>query len=69
MSFFSDLQNLDKNNVGGWPQSVKIFFTVLVLAVVLLVGWYFIVSDQQDSLDTLVADDEVPAHQIGRAHV
>lgn len=57
MSFFSDLQNLDKNNVGGWPRSVKIFFTVLVLAVVLLVGWYFIVSDQQDSLDTLATKE------------
>ena len=54
MSFFSDLQNLDKNNVGGWPQSVKIFFTALVLVVVLLLGWYFHVSDQQDSLNTLV---------------
>jgi type IV pilus assembly protein PilO len=53
MSFFSDLQNLDKNNVGGWPQSIKIFFTALVLVVVLLVGWYFFVSDQQDSLNTL----------------
>ena len=53
MSFFSDLQNLDRNNVGGWPQSVKIFFTVLVLVVVLLLGWYFHVSDQQDSLNTL----------------
>ena len=53
MSFFSDLQNLDKNNVGGWPQSVKIFFTALVLVVVLLLGWYFQVSDQQDSLNTL----------------
>ena len=53
MSFFRDLQNLDKNNVGGWPQSIKIFFTALVLVVVLLVGWYFFVSDQQDSLNTL----------------
>jgi type IV pilus assembly protein PilO len=53
MSFFSDLQNLDKNNVGGWPQSVKIFFTALVLVVVLLLGWYFQVSDQQDNLNTL----------------
>ena len=29
MSFISDIQNLDRNNVGGWPQSVKIFFTAL----------------------------------------
>ncbi|CAM5398934.1 type 4a pilus biogenesis protein PilO [Rhodanobacter lindaniclasticus] len=53
MSFFSDLQNLDRNNVGGWPRSIKIFFTALVVVVVLLFGWYFFVSDQQDSLETL----------------
>ena len=54
MSFLSDLQNLDRNNVGGWPQSVKIFFTALLCAVVLLVGWYFVVSNKQDDLATLV---------------
>jgi type IV pilus assembly protein PilO len=53
MSFLSDLQNLDRNNVGGWPQSIKIFFTALVCAVVLLAGWYFFVSNQQDDLTTL----------------
>ncbi|MDQ6646391.1 MAG: type 4a pilus biogenesis protein PilO [Pseudomonadota bacterium] len=53
MSFLSDIQNLDRNNVGGWPQSVKIFFTGLLCAVVLLAGWYFFVSDQQDSLQQL----------------
>jgi len=58
MSFFNDLQNLDRNNVGGWPQSVKIFFTVLLMGFVLLVGWYFFVSDQQDSLKTLAAKED-----------
>lgn len=58
MSFFNDLQNLDRNNVGGWPQSVKIFFTVLLLGFVLLVGWYFFVSDQQDSLKTLAGKED-----------
>ena len=58
MSFFSDLQNLDRNNVGGWPQSIKIFFTVLLCAIVLLVGWYFFVSDQQDDLNTLVGKED-----------
>lgn len=53
MSFVTDIQNLDRNNVGGWPQSVKIFFTGLLCAVVLLAGWYFFVSDQQDSLKQL----------------
>ena len=58
MSFLSDIQNLDRNNVGGWPQSVKIFFTALLCAVVLLVGWYFFVSDQQDSLNTLAGKED-----------
>jgi len=53
MSFYSDLQNLDRNNVGGWPQSVKIFFIVLLFGFVLLLGWYFVISDQQDSLNSL----------------
>ena len=57
MSFFNDLQNLDRNNVGGWPQSVKIFFTALLLGFVLLVGWYFFVSDQQDTLKTLAGKE------------
>jgi type IV pilus assembly protein PilO len=57
MSFLSDLQNLDRNNVGGWPQSIKIFFTALVCAVVLLAGWYFFVSNQQDDLTTLATKE------------
>ncbi|RCS29735.1 fimbrial protein [Rhodanobacter denitrificans] len=58
MSFLHDIQNLDRNNVGGWPQSVKIFFTALLLGVVLLVGWYFFVSGQQDSLKALAGKED-----------
>ncbi|WP_426702043.1 type 4a pilus biogenesis protein PilO [Rhodanobacter sp. Col0626] len=57
MKFLDDIRNLDRNNVGGWPQSVKVFFTVLLLGVVLLIGWYFFVSDQQDSLTSLAAKE------------
>ena len=53
MSFLTDIQNLDRNNVGGWPQSVKIFFTALLCGFVLVAGWYFFVSDQQDTLESL----------------
>ncbi|MGH8156716.1 MAG: type 4a pilus biogenesis protein PilO [Rhodanobacter sp.] len=58
MKFLDDIRSLDRNNVGGWPQSVKIFFTVLVFAVVLLIGWYFFVSDQQESLTSLTSKEE-----------
>ena len=58
MKFFNDLRNLDRNNVGGWPQSVKMFFTGLLFAVIVLIGWYFFIGDQQDSLTTLVGKED-----------
>jgi type IV pilus assembly protein PilO len=58
MSFFNDIRNLDRNNVGGWPRSVKIFFTALLFGIVVLAGWYFYVSDQQDQLATLAGKEE-----------
>lgn len=54
MKFLDDFRNLDRNNVGGWPQSIKVFFIALVFGVVVLAGWYFHISDQQDSLQSLV---------------
>ena len=53
MSLLEDLRNLDRNNIGGWSKSVKTFFIVLVLVVIVLVGWYFYISNQQDNLGSL----------------
>ena len=50
MSFFDDLRNLDRNNIGGWPQSVKIFFAALIVILILFFGWYLKISTQQDEL-------------------
>jgi len=50
MKFFDDLRNLDRHNVGGWPKSIKLFFTGLLFVVVVLAGWYFEISSQQDDL-------------------
>jgi type IV pilus assembly protein PilO len=50
MKLLDELRNLDRNNIGGWPRSVKIFFTALVIVVILLVGWYFFISSTQDEL-------------------
>ncbi len=58
MKFLNDIRNLDRNNVGGWPQSVKVFFTVLLFALVMLIGWYTYVSGQQDTLATLASKEE-----------
>ena len=50
MKFFDDLRNLDRNNIGGWPKSVKVFFIAIVIIVIVFAGWYFYVSNQQDTL-------------------
>ena len=57
MKLIDDLRNLDRNNIGGWPRSVKFFFTALVVAVILLVGWYFFISSQQDDLASAQAKE------------
>jgi len=51
MKFLDDLRNLDRHNIGGWPKSVKTFFTGLVFVIVLAGGWYFQISSQQDDLE------------------
>ncbi len=50
MSFFDDLRNLDRNNIGGWSKSVKFFFCAIIVALILFLGWYFKISTQQDEL-------------------
>lgn len=57
MKLIDDLRSLDRNNIGGWPQTVKIFFTVLVFGVVAFFGWYFYVSSQQDELTSLAGKE------------
>ncbi|PWK83521.1 type 4a pilus biogenesis protein PilO [Fulvimonas soli] len=58
MKFLDDLRNLDRNNIGGWPRSVKVFFIVLLFAVVVFLGWYLKISDQQDELSSLATKEE-----------
>jgi type IV pilus assembly protein PilO len=58
MSFFSDLRNLDRNNIGGWPKSAKITIIVALFAVAAFIGWYSIISNQQDELTQLAGKEE-----------
>ncbi|MDR2012911.1 MAG: type 4a pilus biogenesis protein PilO [Rhodanobacter sp.] len=52
MSLLGDLRGLDRNNVGGWPKSVKFFFAALIVALILFFGWYLQIRDQQNALDS-----------------
>ena len=58
MSFFDDLRNLDRNNVGGWPKSIKTFFAVLIIVAILLAGWWFKIRDQQDEFERTQRQEE-----------
>ncbi|MCK9538149.1 type 4a pilus biogenesis protein PilO [Dokdonella sp.] len=53
MSFFDDLRNLDQNNIGGWPKSVKVFFAAIIVVLILFLGWYLKISNQQDELESV----------------
>ena len=50
MKFFDDFRNLDRNNIGGWPTSVKLVIIAFVMALILFIGWYAFISGEQDSL-------------------
>lgn len=54
MKLIDDLRGLDRNNVGGWPMPVKLFFCVLVFTLLLALGWYLMIKPKQEDLDTLV---------------
>ncbi|HEY6894713.1 MAG TPA: type 4a pilus biogenesis protein PilO [Rhodanobacteraceae bacterium] len=58
MSFFDDLRNLDRNNVGGWPKSVKTFFATIIFVVIVAVGWYVWIRAQQDDLERQQTKEE-----------
>ena len=47
----SDFRNLDFNNVGAWAPGVKWTFCVLLFAIVLGGGYYFLIMDKNEELD------------------
>ncbi|HET7064202.1 MAG TPA: fimbrial protein, partial [Rudaea sp.] len=54
----SDFRNLDFQNAGGWPQSVKWAACTLLFGLIVLAGWYFEISDQQEDLGKRVVQEE-----------
>ena len=47
----SDFRNLDRNNVGGWPDGVKYTACIFLFALLLFVGWWWSISGQSDMLE------------------
>ncbi len=54
----SDFRNLDFQNAGGWPQSVKWAFCILLFGLIMVAGWYFEISDQQEDLGRRVVQED-----------
>lgn len=58
MKLIDDLRGLDRNNVGGWPMPVKLFFCALVFSALLALGWWLMVKPQQEDLENLVNTEQ-----------
>jgi type IV pilus assembly protein PilO len=48
----SDFTNLDRNNIGGWPQGVKLTFCAILFILLLVAAYYFKISDQSAELES-----------------
>lgn len=45
-----DLSELDLQNIGSWPLAVKVIAWILAFILVLVLGYYFVISDVQNAL-------------------
>ncbi len=52
------VNSLDFENVGGWPTPVKIVSAVLVLALVVGLGYFFVIKDMHSQLEQQRAEEK-----------
>ncbi|MBD8636517.1 type 4a pilus biogenesis protein PilO [Stenotrophomonas sp. 169] len=48
-----NLNELDFNDIGNWPQQAKIVFCVLIALVIMAVSWFALISGKRDELASL----------------
>ena len=53
----SDLNDLDINNIAGWPLPARVFVIALVFVAVLGLGYWFDIKEQQLSLEKAEAKE------------
>ncbi|MGB4860282.1 MAG: type 4a pilus biogenesis protein PilO [Dokdonella sp.] len=58
MKLIDDLRGLDRNNIGGWPMPVKLFFCAMVFGLLMALGWYLMVQPKQEELEGLVNNEQ-----------
>ncbi len=54
----SDFRNLDRNNIGGWPQGVKYALCIILFLLLVLFGWFWSIKEQQETLETKQGGEE-----------
>ncbi len=47
------LSDLDFNNIGAWPQKVKMVFCVLVGFFIVIMAWFLVISGEREKLGVL----------------
>lgn len=58
MSFLDDFKDLDTNNPGGWPASVKATSTLVVFILIVVLGYYYKTQEQRVELQGLEVKEE-----------
>ena len=53
MSILDDFKNLDPNNPGLWPTSIKTILFIVLFAALLFAGWKFDITKKRDELASL----------------
>ena len=57
MSIIDDINNLDMQNMGGWPLPIKIGLIVIVVAAILIAGWYYDIQGLRENIAKLEATE------------
>jgi len=52
-----DINDLDFNNAGSWPAPIKLIVLIIVFALVVGGGYWFLIKDQYVSLDRVEAEE------------
>ncbi len=58
MSLVDDINNLDVENMGGWPMPFKTAAVIILCALIIGLGWHFIWKGQWETLAKAQKDEE-----------
>jgi len=53
-----DFNNIDLNNVGGWPSAIKVILLVLIFSLLLAGGYFLYLTDKQEMLVKVEATEQ-----------